>query len=155
MKIWHYISISIVVALVGLGIYVAGSPMNERIRRFDERRSNDLQSLQYNVIDYWQRKQTLPPNLEATVEASRGMYMPVDPETGENYEYNTTGALSFELCANFKTSSTANPNNSYAPMPVKGEVDFFTHDIGHKCFAKTIDPILYKPYTDAVDKPVR
>ena len=127
------------------GFFIVGTPYEARQMRFDAQRVTDLQSIQGQVVNYWQSKETLPPTLAALSDSIGGYGVPVDPETSEAYEYSVVGARSFELCAMF-----ARPGESPAyarPVSVKGTVDTWAHAAGRVCFTRTIDPQLYPPFS--------
>ncbi|OHA00455.1 MAG: hypothetical protein A3C11_02240 [Candidatus Sungbacteria bacterium RIFCSPHIGHO2_02_FULL_49_12] len=149
MKIFGWGAVAIVAVGVVSGFFVAGSPFEERLRRFDEQRVSDLQSIQYQIIEYWKAKRVLPSNIENLRNELIGFVPPVDPEpeTGSGYEYTILGPLKFELCAEFKTDSASAPD---ATRPVvyneKTSVlnDVWTHGPSRTCFLRTIDPDFYK-----------
>ncbi|OHB19118.1 MAG: hypothetical protein A3F96_00990 [Parcubacteria group bacterium RIFCSPLOWO2_12_FULL_40_10] len=147
-----------VVAVAGFFIifsfFAVGSPFSQRLRRFDERRVSDLQNIQYQIVNYWQVKRTLPQNIDQLRDDIAGFIPPSDPETGETYEYRVLALLQFELCANFKTSNKqdskigkvpvpAAPRGSYYPYPITE--DNWSYDVGKTCFTRTIDPDRYPP----------
>ena len=143
--------ISVVLAAVVFGFVVAGSPTSRRTERFDERRVQDLSVIQSHVINYWQNKGSLPGNLDELPNDILGVVVPVDPKTGNAYEYRVMGDLKFQLCATFETSSTEDVNGrkmipalpmSY-PYP-GGEIETWQHGIGRTCFERTIDPDFFK-----------
>lgn len=144
--------IVVVVAVVS-GFFIVGTPQQAREMRYDEQRANDLQTIQYQITNYYQAKHTLPANLSELTDALSGSRAPVDPKTAQAYEYAVKGTLSFELCANFAQSSVASrasyPEPSLAPSG-KG-FDNWQHEAGHKCFQRTIDPDLYPPFTKPVN----
>ena len=77
-------------------------------------------------------------------------YAKLDPETGLDYSYKILKPLSFELCADFKTSSkNLRPFNSRGGPAMYPYYDSYSqnweHEAGEKCFERTIDPELYKP----------
>ncbi len=153
MRYLAWVIIGVVVAVSVGGFFIAGSPQSERMRRFDERRTGDLQSLQYQIIDYWQRKEKLPEAPSDLKNDISGFSAPVDPETQVPYVYRKTENLSFELCGVFSLdASTSNANPRYPKaVPVYGPygeagMQNWEHGVGEKCFSRTIDPDLYKPY---------
>src|SRR3989344_653779 len=136
----------IAAAIVG-GFVTAGSPFEERARRFDERRVQNLQEIHWQIISYWQRKEVLPAKLDDLRDPISGFVPPRDPETGAEYEYRASGALAFELCASFDTPSTAGP--MIGPRLVGSEFDAtynWMHESGRACFERTIDPEFYPPF---------
>ncbi|MFH0806550.1 MAG: DUF5671 domain-containing protein [Candidatus Brennerbacteria bacterium] len=140
----------VVLAGVISGFFYAGSPAEERVRRIDMQRVNDLQMIQSEVVSYWQAKEKLPENFEAIVDVNdvRGVVMPRDPETGEAYEYRVKGPLSFELCAMFARKSEYGISTEVTTLARKPYYDFaenWDHDAGRYCFLRTIDPDIYRP----------
>ncbi|MDO8579572.1 MAG: DUF5671 domain-containing protein [bacterium] len=128
------------------GFALIGSPMSARDRKFDERRVSDLQSIQWQIISYWQQKGEIPVDLDNLKNPISNSYTPTDPVTGEVYRYKATSDLSFQLCANFSSSNVnvTDPVND-KPMPLGyGMADEnWIHDAGETCFDRTIDIDLY------------
>ncbi|MBX4211180.1 MAG: hypothetical protein KW806_00045 [Candidatus Yanofskybacteria bacterium] len=140
---WFIIG-AVIVATVS-GFAIAGSPMSQRDVRSDERRVQDLQSMQWQIISFWQGKNRLPDTIDELRNDISGYVPPVDPITGQPYSYSAQSSLRFQLCATFQTSSQdeSNPTmpRSYAPEALVN--DTWQHDAGHQCFTRTIDPDLY------------
>ena len=142
MKIFPAIVIGVVAVAVITGFFIVGSPVTERVRRFDERRVSDLQTIQWEVINYWQKKNQLPVALSDLRDDIRGFVPPQDPETALPYEYAVNGANSlnvvnsFSLCSTFVMAggTTAQIQN-----------DNWAHGAGRTCFTRTIDKDLYPP----------
>ena len=105
MKIFTYIIILTVAIAIIAGFFIVGSPQEERLRRFDQQKVADMQTIQWQIVNYWQRKGTLPARLEDLTDSISGFLAPKDPQTGENYGYETRSSLAFVLCANFSMSS--------------------------------------------------
>ncbi len=145
-------SLLVLVSIVG-GFIVMGSPATARKMRFDERRLSDLQSIQWQVVNYWQQKESLPKSLANLQDPISNFMVPLDPETSVSYTYQPTGPLSFKLCANFSTEGDATGRGGYksAPYPVGVDgtamSDNWKHSVGQTCFDRTIDPKLYPPRT--------
>ena len=134
------------------GFFIVGTPEQARLTRFDQQKVNDLQNIQSEVVRYWQAKQKLPISLadlndpllynNATI---------VDVQTGQSYEYKTTGNMSFQLCANFNKTTQAQmlrPYEAYQTTPAQPGIkvsDNWKHSIGRVCFDRTIDAQLYLP----------
>jgi hypothetical protein len=152
MKTFISIIIAAVVIVIGVGLYLSGSPNQERIRRFDDIRLQHLQNIQQSLINYWEAKRDLPVKLsDITVPVSGGEIMPVDPATGVQYEYNRKTETLFTLCANFGAESRDYDNNyggkiaqpypvlSYPMGPILGDQNW-SHKAGRVCFERAIDP---------------
>ena len=165
------IYVSIVASLFVLAgiIYafsVMGSPMKQRQYRMDDRRMTDLQSLQYQVINYWQQKEKLPESFADLKDPISSFMVPVDPEfqKGLVYEYIKTGKMSFQLCATFSLPmpegvteypsyggvymdiGVREPAMTSAPYP-GGVNESWDHEGGRTCFSRTIDKDVYPPFS--------
>lgn len=146
MKIFIYIIIILVAIAVIAGFFVVGSPQTERMRRFDERRVQDLQNIQYQIINYWTSKSILPTQLFQLNDSISGFTIPKDPVGGADYKYRikNSATLEFELCADFETSSLADQATP-KPLYPYGAYENWQHDQGAQCFKRKIDPQLYPP----------
>lgn len=156
----------IVILLIVWSFSVIGSPSEQRAWRLDERRIQDLQSIQWQVISYWQQKETLPLQLKDLSNPISGFMNPVDPEfeKGLMYEYKKTADLTFELCATFTAVMPQGWQEGYGgtrpmlggvymedsassyPYPGGGMNESWDHKIGRTCFSRTIDPDMYPPF---------
>ncbi len=161
------LGIIIVVISIFYSFSIIGSPAKQRLLRFDDKRLSDLQSIQYQIINYWQQKEKLPENLNELSTPMSGYSQPIPPEfsKGEKYEYVITDKtkLSFELCASFALPIPKGwkegPNyNSIARAPIMekdigiinalpsgGINESWNHESGRSCFERTIDKDLYPP----------
>jgi len=136
-------------AVVG-AFFIVGSPMSARLMQFDQQKISDLQGVQYQIVNYWQGKEKLPAILPDLNDAISGYKVPVDPQSGNAYEYIIKDAanLSFELCATFNKEGNDQFASSPvvpASVPVKGYMDNWAHAVGRVCFERTIDKQLYPP----------
>ncbi|MEX0918848.1 MAG: DUF5671 domain-containing protein [Candidatus Paceibacterota bacterium] len=146
-----FLSGSLVVVAVSLisGFLVIGSPVTARKLSFDQERVNNLQMIQWQLIDYWQAKGELPDSLSSLHDSISGFTAPLDPVTNEAYRYVRLSELSFELCADFALESQGGSDSYLKPaMPLRGVYDpvgdNWQHDAGQQCFPRTIDPDIYK-----------
>ncbi len=143
VKTFHWLVIAAAVVSVAGGFLVAGSPLQQRAMRFDERRVSDLQNIQWQIVNYWQRKGGLPAALEDLRDEISGFVPPADPRSAEAYEYKILGDLSFEFCAVFETEAMGGTISGAAkPFPVS-QSDVWSHGRGRVCFQRTLDPELY------------
>lgn len=148
-------------ALIVWSFSVMGSPMSQRDLRLDQRRIEDLQSIQWQVITFWQQKQKLPQSLDELSNPLSGFVVPKDPEfqKGRAYEYMSKSSKTFELCATFSLPIPEGwvENGGGGVMPMRdvavssmlyGGVggDSWKHDVGRTCFERTIDPDMYPPF---------
>ena len=144
-KVGYVVSLIMLISVIG-GFFIIGSPAEQRKIRNDEIRVNDLRSVQYNVLEYWQKTETLLVNLEDLNDPLSYYIEEKDPVTGELYEYKVIDELTFELCAEFETE--INEQNNYLDRPIY-EKDLigdenWRHSVGRDCFERRINPEMYK-----------
>jgi len=146
-KISAWLAAVIVLASIVGGFFIVGSPNVQRQRRFDDQRIGDLQTIQNEIINYWQQKEKLPENLADLKNSISGFNPPLDPDTNSAYTYRVSLPLTFELCADFKTVSLNSGSEMaksrpemYYQQPYSQNWD---HGTGPVCFSRTIDPELY------------
>lgn len=143
---YYAIGVSLVViALVVWAFFIVGSPMSARLAGFDQQRVYDLQSIQGQILNYWQRKQSLPENLNDLTDSISGYRVPQDPTTKQDYEYRVldSAKVTFEICATFDTAQSQGDKN--ASMPVSEFSQNWDHGVGRTCFERNIDTSLYPP----------
>ena len=172
-KITRFISATIaslfVITSVVIGFMIIGSPATQRLLRFDERRIQDLQSIQGQIVSYWQQKEALPQSLEDLKNPLVGYSIPPDPEfeSGKQYEYFVKDKLTFKLCATFALPMPQgwkeySNGGGIEPMPLYegrdgtvssypytgpfGTNESWDHDAGRACFERTIDTDIFQPF---------
>lgn len=152
IKLFQYAVILITTIVVIMGFFIAGSPKQARIRQLDQKRIQDLQFIQQEIVNYWINKAELPTSLSQIKDDIRGLILPHDPETKEEYQYQKTNILSFKLCANFTEASPNYPKDSSITIPQYpieslGFINKtnWSHPQGFFCFERTIDKDYYKP----------
>ena len=161
IKLLDWAVVSVVVVGIVAGFFVAGSPQNQRLVRQDEQRVGNLQTIQWQIINYWQKKGILPVSLDELVDPISGFVVPRDPESGLSYEYNLSGELGFNLCAVFSTvaqEDSGSVSRMAVPITANGlpypdKQNVWWHEKGRVCFERTIDPDLY-PVLKDVPKPL-
>jgi len=145
-KYFAWVSGIIILAAVVGAFFIVGSPMTARLMQFDQQKINDLSNIQYQLVNYWQKKEILPNKLSDLNDSISGFKVPTDPQSKANYEYNLkdTASLSFELCATFNKKGVVNAQYALAPMSDISSNNW-DHPAGHYCFEKAIDKQLYPP----------
>lgn len=154
-KYFAWASGAIILTMVIGAFFIVGSPKSARLSQLDQQKINDLQNIQSQVVNYWQKKGQLPETLADLQDPIAGYVAPNDPQTNQPYEYHVKSATErkFELCAAFNLASgkTANMNGrsiDYSP-PAVYPYDYvnqnWEHEPGRACFNRTIDPQLYPP----------
>lgn len=145
----------LILVAIAAGFFILGTPWEARQARLDIERVNDLQSLQSQILSYYQQKQALPIALGQLEDPTLYYDVPKDPETGAAYEYAKTADLGFELCASFAAATRAGTLGSGSMAPsdkygISGQSDW-QHGAGHTCFVRSIDPDFFPP----LNAPVR
>ena len=149
------VSFAVLASIVG-GFFIMGSPFTLRMKRFDERRVSDLQNIQYQIVNFYQRKGNLPNNLDELKDPIAGFNIPLDPDSAVSYGYEKvsdlpTGqaSLSFKICADFSLSSDAQIDSKGVTrsVPIFLGDDYLNenwqHEKGLVCFDRKIDKDLY------------
>ena len=133
-----------VFAAIVYGFVVMGSPSTQRSLRFDERRTADLQTIQWQVVNYWQQKGKIPETLSQLEDPISGFKVPSDPSTKQPYEYSAQvkGDPVFNLCATFERPSAA-PSMAKPYYPPERGMETWEHGAGRTCFERAIDWELY------------
>lgn len=116
----------VVIAMVIVGVSLLDSPAQERLRRLDERRVDDLRELSNELDFYWTREGTLPGSLEELANEPGVFVELFDPETGQPYEYRIVGYNTYELCAVFALDTAEEQDRFYK--------DVWSHGPGRQCF---------------------
>lgn len=144
---------AIVITIIIAGFSIVGTPREARLARYDAQKVTDLQSIQWQIVNYWQQKEKLPGTLSELSDPISNYVIPLDPQSKVTYEYKEMPPLSFQLCAVFNAESRTAMGSSreqYAypavPAQVKDEkIDNWQHGAGRVCFERTIDPERYPP----------
>ncbi|TSC94082.1 MAG: hypothetical protein CEN87_635 [Parcubacteria group bacterium Licking1014_1] len=144
---------AVVLIIIVSAFFIVGSPATARLMQFDQQKISDLQGMQAEIVNYWQRKEKLPAVLADLNDPISGYKAPIDPQTGAAYEYNIKDAanLSFELCAMFNKEVKTPPGSKLAnvPVPIRSiNFDYppsWEHPAGRVCFERIIDKELYPP----------
>jgi len=165
--IFSIVSVILVLGAIFCSFSIMGSPFKQRLLRLDDRRINDLQSIQYQIINYWQQKEKLPVKLSDLSNPISYYSLPVDPEfeKGNIYEYIVKDKLKFELCATFALpipqgwreydTGGVRPMMDIGikeaatiayPYPGGGVNESWDHQAGRTCFERTIDKDIYPPF---------
>ena len=122
---------AVVVAVVG-GLIVLGPPSEERARRLDERRVEDLRGITRAVDLYWTRHGRLPSSLGDLSSESGVSLSARDPGTAQAYELRVLEAASYELCGSFERTSAEQSDSTNRTQDVSE--DFWSHGVGRRCF---------------------
>lgn len=135
VRLFFFISLVLVVAVFISSWFFVESPKTARARRLDGIVVNNIYTLENAVNSYFSRNDRLPNSLAELRADSGDFYLNddnlVDPETKAPIVYEKIGNLDFRFCADFRTDSQDNKNNTGAPMsyPVNDK----SHRAGSQC----------------------
>ena len=138
-KVWLSISIIIILFSIIWGFSVLGSPRTQQLIKYDEHKVSDLQNLNMQVQDYYQRFHSLPSSFRDLLKLNYGGISIIDTQIKKPYEYNIVDNLSYEVCAIFNKSSNLDSNQTtyvqYGNLSVRGSISW-THPSGRYCFSE-------------------
>lgn len=143
------VSAVVLVSVVG-GFVLIGSPSTQRKLKDDTQRVDDLNGIQWQVVNHYQQTGKLPVSLAELSDPISSYMIPKDPATGEAYVYKTLMMDSqnpnptFELCATFDLKSDQ-PMSSARYYDLSKDENW-AHEAGPVCFKRTIDPAKYPVY---------
>ncbi len=125
------------------GFMEIGTPAEQRDRRLDDERVQELTSIKYNALNFYTTNEALPKSLE-DISFSPGDIL--DPVSTLPYRYTVVNATTFEVCADFAGKSF----DDQVARPISKPYGFtteetFRHTAGENCFTLTIDPVDLTP----------
>lgn len=115
-------------AAVAGGFLIIGPPSEQRLRAFDKKRSEHLIQMAKAIDSHWNRNGSLPAALDSIANPWASELR--DPETGEPYGYEVTGADRYKVCAVFALADDE-------PADSPWEHRFSTHGKGLHCIELT------------------
>ncbi len=152
-KVFQWSATVAVGAVLVVGFVIAGPPARARHETLDAQRVRDLSVIQSKVVDYWANKGHLPVTLDELRDSISGYVPETDPESHQPYGYFVAGPTSFQLCADFQLASDEQ-QNPYAMRYMRGiGPSNWSHDSGHVCYSRTIDPDVYRKNRTAAPEP--
>jgi hypothetical protein len=119
------------------GLFAVGTPGEERLRKLDQARVNDLIQIQSEIANYYRDHGRLPASIQdvADVPAS-GVRRTADPVTRVPYGYHVADSTTYELSATFAAvDSAGSPGIDYPSEP-----HFWRHPASHTVYRLTIPP---------------
>lgn len=164
-KAFSYLGILVSILVIIFGFYLIGSPKTQRLIRIDQQRENIIQTINYNVINYWQTTGEMPKTM-ADLDKFPGNdnYSLPDQDLSiytykltdlkkRNYELCTTFNLSTDVIKNYMDQSRIYYKSSPAyygstDIAISPDVNNLSwdHPSGQYCFKRNIDPKFYPVY---------
>ena len=148
------VAVLVLVSIIS-GFFIMGSPHSNRLVRIDFEKVQDLQSIQWQIVRFWQEKEVLPQTLSELEDPLVGFTLSTDPQTGESYGYDVIGERTFELCAVFNrpnrdTERLVRPGLDRSTIFYGFDDANWQHGEGETCFERTIDPDRFPPVKDTL-----
>jgi hypothetical protein len=132
-KILAAVVTGVVSATVVTAVIVIGAPSQQRLKRMDAVRVQDLGSLASAVRGYFARHATLPASLSSLAKEPGYRVASADPETGQPFGYEIINPTTYRLCGEFSTDSAKDPpDNGYYDVT-------WAHGRGRQCFERHAD----------------
>lgn len=136
------VALAVVLASIVFGFMQIDAPSVAREVRLDQTQISDLQDMQWRIESFYQANDSFPARLEVVYE---DVPMPSAPEGREAYEYNVTGADTYELCATFAHPTPSSERSIGKPFMgsdgVYLENQNWEHPAGRECFDRKIIPL--------------
>ncbi|PIZ92484.1 MAG: hypothetical protein COX82_04700 [Candidatus Magasanikbacteria bacterium CG_4_10_14_0_2_um_filter_41_10] len=121
------------VALIVGTFFVVGTPGEARLQRLDSERVSALQSIQYQIENYYTTNKELPESLDQLDTIAMTDSNVTDPVTGEQYGYKINQGDNYMLCATFDTNTKDTSRRDGSMMSSND----WQHPAGEYCFAKS------------------
>ncbi|MCF8383696.1 MAG: hypothetical protein K9G39_08930 [Chlorobium sp.] len=103
-------------------MFLTGSPFQQREKRFDERRVENLREIALSIDYFFSRYGSIPESLEQLEKSGNIAIDITDPETDKIYDYEKISKATYRLCAVFSQHSEKNVDK------------FLSHGAGKVCF---------------------
>lgn len=116
----------VMAAAVGAGLWVNGTPAQQRLASMDAQRINRLRNLSFRIESYGDQHHEAPERLAQVAPDPDDL---LDPVSKAPIEYRSRGRA-YTLCAVFDTAADEPPTDEWR---------FTRHAKGHVCFDRSID----------------
>ncbi len=133
--------VTTVILAVAAGLFVLGSPEEQRARRFDDRRVTDLHGITAATDLYWTRHSRLPTSLDELASEPGVRISTGDPVRSEAYEYRALDDARYEVCASFAQESAETSEDSPGVPPIFQQSCQVCHGPGSVASNETDGPI--------------
>lgn len=123
----------IVIGTLATAVWVMESPVKQRDRRIDERRTEQLDAIA-DAVDAWTREhKRLPASLAELSKQPGASLAIVDPVTGTPYDYAAVSERGYRLCASFATSTS---DRGPGTDRISWHEKHWMHPAGRHCFER-------------------
>jgi len=144
-RIVFVVLIAVVLIIIGVGFWTAGSPQKARLNARDNMRVTDLANICRRVQLYYDNKEVLPQTLsDCDISPATFINQKTDRVTGNAYMYRAIDATHFEVGATFDLPTpkdVSRPPNYYLPGTMIGGPGFWDHGTGDHTFKVEVTKI--------------
>jgi len=135
-KAYGALATVLVVGLIVVGFFNIETPQAVRDMQLDQQQTQDLDTIQWRVAEYYRLNNVLP---ETLTEMYGGVNQPTAPGDRDGYTYQVLTATQFELCATFvkESVSVERPYTSSVMDTIKNPYNW-DHGVGRTCFMRTV-----------------
>jgi len=127
---------AVVLAIIGFGFYLTGSPSENRVLRRDELRVQDLSKIKRQIDNAFRSEEATTVSLEAVFEACKGesSYRCVQMQgiNRDDFELIVDGSDSYQLCATFEREASLTRSTGRADTSPRN------HGAGRHCYTHRI-----------------
>ncbi|MBA3047793.1 hypothetical protein KKC83_04750 [Patescibacteria group bacterium] len=134
--IYFYASLAAVIAVFAASLFFVESPQETRNRKLDNMVLDKFNQIDNAVNTYYQENKKLPGSLELLAEEFPYLTNEdlADAATGKKFGYKPGENNSYELCADFRTSSKGEENDAYNNFYKEN----WPHDAGYQCLKQKV-----------------
>lgn len=144
-KIAGAFSFIVIIAVFAGALFIIDSPAETRNKKTDSEITASMQNYTYSIEDYYSENGLLPANLLVLKNDA----FSVTSQHTDAISYKATGRFSYQLCADFKTSTMQDPADPYNEFGFSNEK--WKHEKGLKCFDQNIDKAIQRDADDSSD----
>ncbi|MDD4412852.1 MAG: DUF5671 domain-containing protein [Patescibacteria group bacterium] len=141
LRIFAFSAIGVVGAAFIASWFFVDSPYLARAKRIDDMTSNELNSLQANINEYYNRTKKLPENLEA-LRSDQSNYVGAESLIDFNnhpYGYKIIDSTHYELCAEFLADSKLETRDNRVQYSYAYPQTAWEHKVGgDNCYVREV-----------------
>jgi hypothetical protein len=132
IQVFLFGSLIIIIASFIFSLFVVQSPAEARRVKLDQAIVNSFSVIDGNINRYYTEYNKLPASLELLKSEYNEISDKdlVDPVTGKKYDYKAVSDLKYEICAEFKASTSDLPNYYYDQR--------WSHQAGYQCLTQKV-----------------
>ncbi len=131
--LYGLLATALVAGALMVGFLHTETPEEVREMRIDDNQISDLQSIQFQIEDYYRVYEELPADMSLIYS---NIPQPDAPENRSEYQYNAINPTHYQLCAEFAYDSKLSEYDRV--MPVTEKNHNWTHGSGIWCFERSV-----------------